>query len=138
MKKYLYIGGFGFIGAIMRFTIKNINFQNYIGQIPINTLIINVTGSFFLAFIFGVTKERYKIKEEVKLGITTGLLGTYTTFSSLCKEEVNLITKGEYYSASMYIFLSLLLSIIAIYVATAISKSIGKKNEEIAEEYKAL
>lgn len=138
MKKYVYVGCFGFLGAILRFAIKNIKFENYTGQIPINTLIINVTGSFFLALIFGVTMERYKIKEEVKLGITTGLLGTYTTFSSLCKEEVNLIAKGEYYSASMYIFLSLLLSIIAIYAAATISKFIGKKNEEITEEYKAL
>lgn len=127
MKKYMYIGGFGFLGAILRFYIKNIKSEGYIGEIPVNTLIINITGTFFLAFIFTLIIEGYKIKEELRLGITTGLLGTYTTFSSLCKEEFNLITKGEYYSASMYVFLSLFLSILGICAATIISKFIVKK-----------
>lgn len=127
MKKYMYIGAFGFLGAILRFYVKNIKFENYNGQIPVNTLIINITGSFFLAFIFTLIMEGYNIKEELKLGITTGLLGTYTTFSSLCKEEFNLILKREYYSAFMYIFLSLFLSVLSICAATILSKFILKK-----------
>ncbi|AJA48538.1 hypothetical protein CPAST_c24690 [Clostridium pasteurianum DSM 525 = ATCC 6013] len=127
MKKYMYIGAFGFLGAILRFYVKNIKFENYNGQIPVNTLIINITGSFFLAFIFTLIMEGYNIKEKLKLGITTGLLGTYTTFSSLCKEEFNLILKREYYSAFMYIFLSLFLSVLSICAATILSKFILKK-----------
>lgn len=127
MKKYLYIGAFGFLGAILRFAMKNIKFENYTGQVPINTLIINVTGSFFLALILILTMGVYKIKEEVKLALTTGLMGTYTTFSSLCKEEVNLITKGDYYSAFMYIFMSLLFSIVAIYAADLLAKGVIAK-----------
>lgn len=123
----MYIGAFGFLGAILRFYVKNIKFENYNGQIPVNTLIINITGSFFLAFIFTLIMEGYNIKEELKLGITTGLLGTYTTFSSLCKEEFNLILKREYYSAFMYIFLSLFLSVLSICAATILSKFILKK-----------
>lgn len=136
MKKYVYIGCFGFIGAILRFVIKNIKFESYTGQVPINTLIINVTGSFFLALILTLTMEVYKIREEIKLGLTTGLMGTYTTFSSLCKEEVNLISNGDYYSASMYIFMSLLFSIAAIYAATLLSKRITIKlsKNEAAEK----
>lgn len=126
MKKYIYIGCFGFLGAILRFAIKNIKFKDYMGRIPINTLIINVTGSFFLALIITLTLVVYKVREEVKLGLTTGLLGTYTTFSSLCKEEVNLMLNRNYYSAFMYIFMSLLFSSIAIYTAITISKHISK------------
>lgn len=127
MKKYVYIGCFGFLGAILRFAIKNIKFEGYSNPIPINTLIINVTGSFFLALILILTMGVYKIKEEVKLALTTGLMGTYTTFSSLCKEEVNLIIKGEYYSACMYIFMSLLFSIVAIYAADLLAKRVTAK-----------
>lgn len=130
----MYIGAFGFVGAILRFYIKNIKFENYTGQIPVNTLIINVTGSFFLAFIFTLIMEGYNIKEELKLGITTGLLGTYTTFSSLCKEEFNLILKGEYYSGFMYIFLSIFLSILGICAAAIAAKFIVKKLSK--ENYK--
>lgn len=132
MKKYIYVGFFGFLGAILRFTIKNIKFKDYTGQIPINTLIINVTGSFFLALILTLTLEVYEVREEVKLGLTTGLLGTYTTFSSLCKEEVNLILKGNYYSAFIYIVMSLLFSTIAIYIAITISKIVARKRNNIS------
>jgi CrcB protein len=130
MKKYVYVGSFGFLGAILRFTIKNIKIKDYTGQIPINTLIINVTGSFFLALILTLTLEVYKVREEVKLGLTTGLLGTYTTFSSLCREEVNLILNGNYYSAFTYILMSLLFSSIAIFIAITISKVIARKRND--------
>jgi CrcB protein len=74
--------------------------------------------------------EVYKVREEVKLGLTTGLLGTYTTFSSLCREEVNLILNGNYYSAFTYILMSLLFSSIAIFIAITISKVIARKRND--------
>lgn len=127
LKKYIYIGAFGFCGAILRFCIKNMKFHWYTGHVPVNTLIINVTGSFFLGFIFALILRGYNMDEKWRLGLTTGLMGTYTTFSSLCKEEVNLFIKGEYHTFFMYIFLSVFLGILSIWIADRLSHLMNKK-----------
>lgn len=139
MKKYLLIGVGGALGAVLRFMIKSINFHNYKGTIPLNTLIINLTGTFVLALISTIALEIIKVDDDIKLGITTGFIGAYTTFSTMCKETIGLINKGLYFSAILYIVLSSILGLCFAYfgVITArkgVSKLIGKRVEDEEEE----
>lgn len=133
MKNCLYIGVFGFWGAILRYFIKNMHIYHYKEIIPINTIIINVTGSFILALILTTAFEVWKIREEIRLGIATGFLGAYTTFSTLCKDTVMLINSGFYFSALNYITVSALLGLCAAYFGIVlareyISKIISKED----------
>lgn len=122
MKKYIFIGSGGFLGAIIRYFIMNVHLYNYKEVIPINTLIINVTGSFIIALILTVSLELWKVDEALRLGITTGFIGAFTTFSTLCKETVNLITNGYYYSAVSYITISAVLGLSAVYFGVVVAR----------------
>ena len=122
MKKCLYIGIFGFFGAILRYFIKNIHIYHYKEIVPINTILINVTGSFLLALILTIALEVWNIKEEIRLGIATGFLGAFTTFSTLCKDAVTLISKGLYFSALSYVTISTLLGLCAAYFGIVIAR----------------
>jgi CrcB protein len=117
MKKYLYIGAFGFCGAILRYVIKSASFGSITANFPINTLITNVTGAFLIALIFSLTAQKINISEELKLGLTTGFLGAYTTFSTLCKDTISLIESAKYSYAVIYVLLSVVLGILAIILA---------------------
>lgn len=44
------------------------------------------TGCFILTLLLTAVYEGWKVKGNIKHGLTTGIIGTYTTFSSLCKE----------------------------------------------------
>lgn len=141
MKKCLYIGLFGFFGAILRYFIKNISIYHYREVVPLNTIIINVTGSFVIALVFTLAFEVIEIKDEIRLGITTGFLGAYTTFSTLCKDAFNLINNGFYFSALSYITVSTILGLCGVYFGIVvareyISKFIAKEDEEDDEEKK--
>ena len=127
MKKYLYIGLFGFLGAILRFFIKNIHLYHYNEAVPVNTILINVIGSFILAMVFTFSMEVREIKEEIKLGITTGFLGAFTTFSTMCKDTVTLIHKGLYFSALNYITVSVILGLCAAYFGTILVREYVSK-----------
>lgn len=127
MKKCLYIGIFGFFGAILRYFIKNIHIYHYKEMVPINTILINVTGSFLLALILTIALEVWNIKEEVRLGIATGFLGAFTTFSTLCKDTVTLINKGLYFSALNYITISTLLGLCAAYFGIVLAREFVPK-----------
>ncbi|MBM7581760.1 CrcB protein [Caldicoprobacter guelmensis] len=114
MKKYIFIGIGGSVGAVLRVAIKAVQIGVY-KNIPINTLSINVVGSFMLAFILTVVLEFCEVDEHVHLGITTGFLGAFTTFSTLCKEAVELVRRGFYNIALFYIVISAALGFSAAY-----------------------
>lgn len=123
MREYIFIGIGGFLGATSRFFIKNINLFNYAGNIPLNTLIINITGSFLLSFILTLTLEGMKIDSNIKMGLCTGFLGSYTTFSTLCKETYNLFHES-YYLASIYVFFSTVLGLLMAYLGVVLGRKI--------------
>lgn len=124
LRKFIYIGIGGIIGAILRFIIKSV-YQSE-GSIPFDTLMINTLGCFLLALVMGVALEVLKLNAHLRLGITTGLLGALTTFSTICKEASSLIFSGHYEEALLYIALTLILGFIAVYLGFAVSREIIK------------
>ena len=127
MKNFIYIWIGGCLGAISRVCIKDIQIVHYNGLIPLNTLIINVTGSFVLALLLTIALEVWEMEESIRLGIATGFLGGYTTFSTMCKETVSLLSLGHYFSAGAYIALSTGLGLSAVYLGVIVAREvIGK------------
>jgi len=137
MKKIVYVGSFGFFGTILRFVIKNINFK-YTGSLPINTLVINISGSFALAFVFALVLRLKNFNDKIKIGITTGFIGTYTTFATFCKDIYGLVQKSNYGYALLYVVLSIGIGIIAMVLGENIAKMIklkgNEEDEDISEE----
>ncbi len=124
MKRYIFIGLGGILGAISRYIVKNIHISGYKEAIPLNTFIINITGAFVLALLLTTALEVKKIDEDIKLGIGTGFLGAYTTFSTMCKETVGLLKSGYYFSAVSYIGFSTLLGLAAAYFGIIVSREV--------------
>lgn len=138
MKKYFFICIGGILGTISRFLIKEIHIYRYHENFPLNTLIVNITGSFILALILTIAFEIWEFDESVRLGITTGFLGAYTTFSTLCKETVSLMKEGFYFSAILYITVSTMIGLAAAYFGIVlarevVSKLVKKEKEELEE-----
>lgn len=130
MQKYIYIGCGSFIGAVLRYLIKGIQIYNYHENVPLNTLFINVIGAFVMAFILTAAFEVWPtFNPDIRLGTTTGLLGAFTTFSTLCKETVALIQNGDYFSAVSYVTVSTMLGFGFAYFGIVAARKIGfKKN----------
>lgn len=127
MKKYIYIGIFGFFGAVSRYAVKNINLTVFFQHFPLNTLMINLTGSFVFALVITIAYETGKIDHNLRLGLTAGFLGAYTTFSTFCKETVTAVQNGLYTTAVLYVALSLLFGLALTYGGAVIAKSLGIK-----------
>lgn len=138
MRKYLFIGAGGVLGAVLRYWAKGVNIPSYHENVPLNTLVINVTGSFLLALVLTVAFEVWEFDSDIRLGIATGFLGAYTTFSTLCKETVTLIHHGDYFSAISYIAVSTMVGLAATYFGIVlaretISRIVRKNRGELAE-----
>jgi CrcB protein len=71
------------------------------------------------------TLERINISPELRTGILTGGIGTYTTFSTFSLETLNLIENGEMVKAGLYVGGSVVLSIAAAICGAYLSRNLG-------------
>jgi len=127
MKKDLYVGLGGALGTILRFIIHELTLPLGSEFRPLLTMLINISGSFLLGFLMVLFGELYPVKAEIRLGITTGVLGGYTTFSTLCKEAVLLTFSGNLFFSTMYVAFSLVLGLFAAWLGIKLAKVIERR-----------
>ncbi|MBN8234818.1 CrcB family protein [Halobacillus kuroshimensis] len=102
---YLYVGFGGFIGASLRYLI-GLLFVNTSG-FPYSTLLVNLSGSFLLAWLTAGLINKYQLAAEWKAFLGTGLIGSYTTFSALTADAFSLYEHGSEWESLLYISLSI-------------------------------
>lgn len=104
---FLYVGFAGFLGAITRIWLGRvlINF-NPEALFPYHTLLINLVGSFLLSYFLVFIESKSNISTNLKIAISTGFLGSFTTFSTFSVETIYLIQIEAYKIAILYIFTS--------------------------------
>jgi fluoride exporter len=96
----------GTLGCWLRYG-QTLFVQNLFGrEFPSATLSINVIGSFLMGFLFVATAERFDFSPALRLGVLTGFLGGYTTFSTFSMESLLLVQQGQAARALLYVVLS--------------------------------
>ena len=117
----LAVGAAGFFGAIARLLIGL--FCRYeFPHFPVGTLIVNLTGSFALGWFMGFVSNRAGFPETIRLAITVGFIGTYTTFSTFMYESDALIRDPQWIKAAMNIVGSVVLGLIAVRLGAALAR----------------
>jgi len=122
----LYIAIGGAIGAVLRYLMMNLIGNNLGNNFPYATMLVNISGSFAMGLLVGWLAWKLPVNAaDLRLFLAVGVLGGYTTFSSFSLDAINLIERGEIFSASIYIILSVALSLIGLigglYLIRAIS-----------------
>lgn len=121
MIKCLFIGIGGFIGSVLRYLIGLIPVQAKSG-FPIKTLIINIVGSFMIGLIVAYVSKNQNVNENIILMLKIGICGGFTTFSTFAYETSDLIQKGNVGLAILYMLLSCVLGVLAVFGAEYIIK----------------
>jgi fluoride exporter len=102
----------GAIGAPARYLLDGYVQSRVRGELPVGTLVINVTGSLVLGFLTGlVLYHAFPATPKTILG--TGFCGAYTTFSTFTYETVRLAEEREMPAALRNIVASLVLPALA-------------------------
>lgn len=92
MERVLIIFGSGGIGCVARYLVALA-----VGRraFPFATLLVNVVGSFLIAFILELALARKDIPANLQLALTTGFMGGFTTYSSFNFETTKLVLDGH-------------------------------------------
>lgn len=110
--RFLLIAMFGAIGTLARFGLQGVVQIKMGSTFPYGTLVINLTGCFFLGLIGQLTLNRVIMPAEWRLAIAVGFFGGYTTFSSFGWESAKMFEAGEWLRASAYVVASVLLGLL--------------------------
>src|SRR5689334_16681029 len=79
----IFIAGLGgFLGSAARFWIASLSYRLLGQDFPYGTLIVNVVGCFLIGFLMTVFEQRFLITPNLRIFLTIGILGGFTTFSS--------------------------------------------------------
>lgn len=87
---------------------------------PFGTLIVNITGSFAMGMLAGYFAFRPGIPQHLRLFLTTGILGGFTTYSSFSLDTALLIERHAYWLAAAYVAGSFAAGLIALFAGMSI------------------
>ena len=87
---------------------------------PYGTLIVNVVGSFVMGALAGYFAFRPGISQHMRLFLTTGILGGFTTFSTFSLDAALLIERNKQALAAGYIVGSVVLGLAGLFVGLSI------------------
>ncbi len=126
---YFWIGLAGAVGAILRYDISLLTQEWTNSLFPISTLFVNLLGCFLLAYF---TNRLTKIinKPIITTAISTGFIGSFTTFSSFSVETMSLLKTSHFFIAATYVFASLLGGLIFSGMGYRLGGYIHRKREK--------
>lgn len=114
----------GSLGAVARFLVAN-GVYAWLGRsFPLGTLFVNVSGSFLMGFLTALLMQRFMMVVEYRAAILVGFLGAYTTFSTFALESFYLFEEGELHKATLNIFLSVVLCLVAVWFGMLLGRKI--------------
>lgn len=88
--EWIGIGLLGGAGALLRFRLDGLVQERAAGALPLGTLVVNLLGSFGAGMLTGLA-----VRDAVLVLVGTGLLGSFTTFSTWMLETERLVEEGE-------------------------------------------
>ena len=108
----------GFGGAICRYLITLLPVHPENG-FPIKTFMINVIGSFIIGLVAALAARNAMnaMSPKAVLFLKVGICGGFTTFSSFALETEGLLEKGSTGIAMLYVILSLVCGVLAVFAA---------------------
>jgi fluoride exporter len=90
---------------------------------PLGTFIVNIVGSFAMGLLAGYFIYRPGMPQHVRLFLTTGVLGGFTTFSSFSLDAALLIERHAYALAAGYVIGSIAAGVSALFFGLALFRS---------------
>ena len=122
IKNYALVFVGGGIGASARYYLSGAVYRFLPSDFPYGNLVVNITGCFLIGLLMTLLEERFISEPALRIFLTIGILGGFTTFSSFSYETIELIRDTEILRAVSNVGASVL----GCLAATALGSVIGR------------
>lgn len=123
MQTALWVGIAGFFGAMARYGVSGV-VSRIDESFPWGTFVVNVSGSFILAFLVAAFGHRAVIHPDLRIALTVGFLGAYTTFSTLALETFEFVETHAPGLALLNVVTSVIAGLAAVWAGLALGRSL--------------
>ena len=115
----------GAVGSVLRYGAGRLAAYYLGADTVVGTLAVNVAGSFALGLLATVFISRTDWPLELRAMATVGLLGGFTTFSTLAYDGVRLMAGGEFGRAGISIASNLVVGLAAAYAGVLVGRTLS-------------
>lgn len=122
IKILLLVGTGSFVGGISRFITSRFIQNSVISTFPIGTFTVNIVGCFLIGLIYGLSERGNVMNDNVRLFLTVGFCGGFTTFSTFSIENMTLLKDGNFLYFALYASLSVFVGLMATYFGSVTIK----------------
>jgi CrcB protein len=105
VRAYLAVALGGLIGTGLRLAC-DLAFPHADGELPVETLVVNLVGAFVLGWLVGGLWTRPSMPTWLKAGLGSGVIGSFTTLSAVMASLLALTREGEAWLAGAYLLVS--------------------------------
>jgi len=112
----------GALGSLLRFLVSSWMLAHWPRHLYMGTFAVNLIGCFAIGFLSAFFLLRADLPLALRTGLTVGVLGGLTTFSSFSLEVVNLLESGQYGTAAGYLLGSVLGGLAAAWLGMTLAR----------------
>jgi fluoride exporter len=124
LRNYLLVFAGGGIGAALRYWVAGIVHGRFGVLFPLGTLSVNILGCVTIGLLMSLLEERFLVYPGLRLFLTVGVLGGFTTFSSFSYETIAMLREGQIFYSGINIAASLCACLCGTWVGLHIGKTI--------------
>ena len=122
IRAIILVGIGGGIGSVFRYLTSLFVGKYFQATFPLATFITNILGCLIIGLLFGIFERYHLTNPDLKYLFITGFCGGYTTFSTFAAENMNLFQSENSLTAFLYIAVSVIVGLLAVWVGVALAK----------------
>jgi CrcB protein len=112
----------GSLGAVSRYGIGEFVERRVVSVFPWDIFVVNVTGCLAAGILVSAVVDRHHTPEWLRLGLITGFVGAYTTFSTFSQDLYDLGQARQFAVLSLNLALSVCGGVLAVSAGTWIGR----------------
>jgi len=123
MRTAIWVGVGGFFGSMARYGVAGV-VSRVNEAFAWGTFVVNVTGSFAAGLLIAALGHRLALHPDLRIAVTVGFIGAYTTFSTFTLETFEFAETGSGQLAIVNVVASVAVGVIAVWAGTLLGRNI--------------
>ena len=124
IRTLFYIGIGSFTGGISRYLLSKYVQNMTSSGFPIGTFMVNIIGCSIIGLLYGLFDRGNLMNTNLKLFLTVGFCGGFTTFSTFMGDNFQLIKAGNFFYCSLYMAASIFCGYLLLFLGYSLIKLI--------------